>query len=353
MKTVILGGLLLSGVATASGDIINGEEVEDAYYPSAGGMLAGASVSFGGNSFDFKMLMCSATLIAPDVVMLAAHCIDFEYMGEMSGIQLDEVDLAFSREADLSGFAGMPGTEWPEDAAFVWDTATHPGWAMSQLQVGLSENDDIALMFLDEPLFDVEPAVLPTAAEASSIVEGAVVDVVGWGQQTSDQTPPAGTVGFKIAGESEIVEVSPYEFKVGELQDDVRKCHGDSGGPTYLDVGGIDGVRVVGVTSHAYDLTDCRETGGVDTRVDYYLDWIDAEMRSRCEDGTRSWCEVDGILPPGFSPGESVFGEDDDEVSGCSCTAAPSTGTLGWWGLLSLGVVMVSRRRVSSRGRRA
>ena len=118
--------------------------------------------------------------------------------------------------------------------------------------------------------------------KADAIVEGAIVDIVGWGQQTSDQTPPAGTVGIKIAGQ-QIVEVSPYEFKVGELQGDVRKCHGDSGGPTYIDLGGSDGTRVIGVTSHAYDMTDCRETGGVDTRVDFYLDWIDAEMRSRCE----------------------------------------------------------------------
>ena len=38
-----------------------------------------------------------------------------------------------------------------------------------------------------------------------------------------------------------------------------------------------DGYRVIGVTSHAYDESDCNETGGVDTRSDYFLDWIEAE----------------------------------------------------------------------------
>ena len=352
MKTAILAGLLMSGTASASSDIINGEAVASTYYPSAGGMLAGTTIDFQGSSFDLKMLMCSATLIAPDVVMIAAHCIDFEYFEQMAGMQFEDVDLVFSREADLSRFSGMPGQSWPSDAAFAWDSATHPGWAMSGLQMGLAENDDIALLFLDEPIFDVEPAVLPTAEEADAIVEGAIVDIVGWGQQTSDQTPPAGTVGIKIAGQSEIVEVSPYEFKVGELQGDVRKCHGDSGGPTYIDLGGSDGTRVIGVTSHAYDMTDCRETGGVDTRVDFYLDWIDAEMRSRCEDGTRSWCETDGIIPPGFSEDALAFDEDDDEISGCSCTSAPTQGALGWWALVCLGVVSVARRKASSPGPR-
>ena len=162
MKTAILAGLLMSGTASASSDIINGEAAASTTTrPPA--RAAGTTIDFQGSSFDLKMLMCSATLIAPDVVMIAAHCIDFEYFEQMAGMQFEDVDLVFSREADLSDFSGMPGQSWPSDAAFAWDSATHPGWAMSSLQMGLAENDDIALLFLDEPIFDVEPAVLPTA----------------------------------------------------------------------------------------------------------------------------------------------------------------------------------------------
>ena len=115
MKTAILTGLLMSGTAAAGADIINGETAATTYYPSAGGMLAGTTIEFQGTSFDLKMLMCSATLIAPDVVMIAAHCIDFDYLEEMAGMQFDDVDLVFSREADLSRFSGMPGQDWPSD----------------------------------------------------------------------------------------------------------------------------------------------------------------------------------------------------------------------------------------------
>ena len=57
MKTAILAGLLMSGTASASSDIINGEAAASTYYPSAGGMLAGTTIDFQGSSFDLKMLM--------------------------------------------------------------------------------------------------------------------------------------------------------------------------------------------------------------------------------------------------------------------------------------------------------
>ena len=47
-----------------------------------------------------------------------------------------------------------------------------------------------------------------------------------------------------------------------------------------------------------------------------------------------------------------AFDEDDDEISGCSCTAAPSSGAMGWWAMVCLGLVSVSRRRASSQGPR-
>ena len=101
----------------------------------------------------------------------------------------------------------------------------------------------------------------------------------------------------------------------------MRKCHGDSGGPTFLDVetDSSESMRLIGVTSHAYDDSDCNETGGVDTRADAYLDWIDAEMTARCDDGTRVWCDVTGILPPPAAEAIADDGTDDGgKKSGCS-----------------------------------
>ena len=352
MTLPLILALAMSPDAAAYDDIINGDSVSQSTYPETGGLLVGATISFDGFEYEFKMLMCSATLIAPDVVLLAAHCVDFDYFEAMAGLELSEVEVVFSRQSDLSAYTGMP-QEWPSDAVFAWDAVSHEGFSMDAIGMGLSENDDIGLLFLEEAIDDVSPAVVVTSDEADAIVEGAVVDIVGWGQQTSDQTPPTGTVGIKMGGQSVIGEVADFEFQVGPNDSDVRKCHGDSGGPTFMEIDG--GVRIIGVTSHAYDMTDCRRTGGVDTRVDYYLDWIDNEMRARCESGERVWCDEEGILGPGSGAGGNLTLDEgtesgalsvslgDDNEGGCSCSSMPDRGSLAWLTVL-LGVIGLRRR---------
>ena len=99
MKSLIVLSGLFSGMAFADAGIINGDDAEEAYYPESGGLLAGTVLEFGGSEYELKMLMCSSTLIAPDVVLTAAHCIDFSYYEQMSGMPFDDVELVFSRHA--------------------------------------------------------------------------------------------------------------------------------------------------------------------------------------------------------------------------------------------------------------
>ena len=56
--------------------IINGETATIDDYPMTGGMMMDADLSFGGSPMNVRMFVCSSTLIAPDVVLLAAHCLD-------------------------------------------------------------------------------------------------------------------------------------------------------------------------------------------------------------------------------------------------------------------------------------
>ena len=334
--------------------IINGTDASSDDWPAAGAMLMEADMSFGGHQTHFRMLVCSSTLIAPDVVMLAAHCVDPDAFTYGYG-SLDNIDMRWSRQADLSSHDGSRINDWPEDAVPAWDAVYHPDWDLWNLDTGIGDSKDIALLFLDEPVLDVAFAYLPTTEEATQVVAGAEVVVVGWGQQTSDYQPPAGTYGLKQMGDSFISELGQYEFQVGLEVDDVRKCHGDSGGPSFLTIETetVDPVRVVGVTSHAYDNSDCRRTGGVDTRVDAYLDWIDSELRARCADGTRAWCDEEGIptapLPEPTDTGDTGDTGDDGDggegkgVCGCAGRAAQPGAALGWLGLL--GIAVARRRR--------
>ncbi len=325
--------------------IIHGEDafVED--FPSAGGLVAEGSIG----ALSGKLFMCSSTLIAPDVVLTAAHCVDFEdLVRQQYGVTLDSLDFYWSRETDLSGYGLGASLPLPDDAAkgsqFTW----HDDWVgATALQIGLSENNDIGLIFLDEPLEDVPLAILPTPEEALLLQEGDLVDIVGWGQRSQTEVGGQGPAGEKQFADSWIAELGEFEFKVGEDPEDARKCHGDSGGPTYWELAETDTLdprRQIGVTSHSYDYTDCTQTGGVDTRVDPYLDWLDELLRDACLDGTRSWCPRDdrgdpvpeswGVLQPPTLQSE--------RGGACGCQSSPSPiGTLAW----ALPLLIVLRRR--------
>ena len=324
--------------------IIHGEPAAIDDYPMTGGLLV-EGTAFG---FTERLLMCSSTLIAPDVVLAAAHCVDIESMAEEYGVTLEDVGYTFSRQTDLSEHVlDLQLTEWPEDAVHAWDWVTHPDWDMNALQTGLAENYDISLIFLEEPILDVPHAYVILPEEVDQLQEGTEVAVVGWGQQTADaETSP---VGEKTMGMSYISELAAPEFQVGLVETDTRKCHGDSGGPSFMwvETEALDDMRIVGVTSHAYDESDCAEKGGVDTRVDHYLEWIDAEMRARCDSGERAWCDEPGLVSPPMPEAEDTgdtgdTGPGEEEPGGCGC----ATGTVwGWAWLLVLLPAMADRRR--------
>jgi MYXO-CTERM domain-containing protein len=300
-----------------------------------------------------RFFSCSATLIAPDVVLTAGHCVDPEAI-QSAGWQVnpDTMIFGFTRSADVRAYDGG-GTDWPSDVALSLDFVAHPQWSLRGLGVGLSLNYDIGLIFLDEALEDGPFSYLPTGEEAGQLEEGDDVIAVGWGMTSATNYNSA---GVKQQGVSTVGELSDYEIHVGPDTEDVRKCHGDSGGPSFLEVESesTEPLRQVGITSHAYDSTDCTQTGGVDTRVDYYLEWIDEELRDRCDDGSRVWCEEPGILAApvpaseaaeGFVPPDDLLS--DVQLLGCASTPGGAPGGAPWGGLSLawLSLVAVGRRR--------
>jgi hypothetical protein len=310
--------------------IINGDETTKDIFPMTGGLLIKGTISGFGKMETF---LCSSTLIAPDVVLLAAHCLDTDAISYEMGF--DDLEFFWTRKADLTEWDGnTQNPTLPDDAIEASNWVVHPSFSMQSFGVGLTENSDIALLFLNEPVLDINPAYLPTTEEGQNLSVNDLIYVVGWGQQSAtgwNQPAPEGSYGIKHVGESFISEINTYEIKIGEEESDVRKCHGDSGGPSFWEA--EYGLRLVGVTSHAYDTSDCFQTGGVDTRVDHYLNWIDDEMTTACSDRSRVWCDEKGIPPFGY------FHEEAQKIGSCSTVPRDS-----FWLLPLLGLIGLRRR---------
>lgn len=338
--------------------IINGGAATLDDYPMTGGLLMDADLVISGRTYGVATFICSSTLIAPDVVLLAAHCVDELAITQGQG-EITRMEHRWARELDLSTFGGFR-VEWPESSVGVTKFVKHEDFNIFRMGLGLADNHDIALLFLDTPVLDTAPALLPGPDEVDLVEVDTEVVVVGWGQQTATsgtQAPPRGTYGIKMMGTSHVAEINDVEMQIGKETSDVRKCHGDSGGPTFQfldDAETDDPMRLIGVTSHAYDYTDCFRTGGVDTRVSAHLEWIDAQMRAACADGTRVWCEEEGILPTTYNDlpdeeeevsDEGVDGEEEDDKGGLGCSATRPVGGLGLLAGLGLLVVAAGRRR--------
>ncbi len=152
-------------VTPSAGDaIINGEPATEDDYPMTGGMLMRADIEIWGSTSSVSTIVCSSTLIAPDVVLLAAHCLD-DYALTYGMGEVNNKELRWSRQADLTSWDGSGANpDWPADAVEVIDTVMHEDFDLTAMEIGIAANDDIALMFLGE----ASPTSIPPTCRRST-----------------------------------------------------------------------------------------------------------------------------------------------------------------------------------------
>jgi len=285
--------------ASLSPNVVGGTPAKPGAWPDAVAVLS-------------RNAACTGTLITPDVVLTAGHCIDTDPVL----VVVNTIDY------------GKPGGE----AIRVARSVAYPRW---------QESYDVGVVVLEHPAKAKPRAVASACTLRYSLVEQALMHVVGFGLTSRSGTGEntrlheglIPVVDATCSGDPACnAAIAPGgEFTAGG--NGVDSCFGDSGGPVYVDTPA--GPALAGVVSRAYQPggPPCGG-GGVYVRADKVVSWIEREVH---ETVSRTTCK--GAADDGTTVGEPA------PTDGGGCAATSGVGRAGRAGALAgLGVLMIAVR---------
>lgn len=208
----------------------------------------------------FKSPFCTGTLVMPDAVITAAHCVygndpDMFYVAiktnDPAGAALD----TFHKPYIAVTHPEYKPTDKGCDASGKCTIADDNAW------------NDVALVILRDPIDGAicAPILLPEDHESVMPV-GNNVRIVGYGQNWVTES------GILYAGDVPIVRRSKFEVEVGlNTKGATGACFGDSGGPIYVKHN--DYAYVAGITSRSADGPVCGN-GSIYSLPGSYMNWF-------------------------------------------------------------------------------
>jgi hypothetical protein len=215
--------------------------------PSADG-VGRAVVTIVGSRGNF----CTGALIAPKLVLTAAHCVQ-------PGAVYKIVEYGADRQPQL------------RDAKTV---AVHPGFNM-QAMLAHRATADVALLQLEAAPQGKSPAAL--GVPQVPILPGSRFTIAGIGVTIRGEGSSGGIIraaGLVATGKPGTLQIRLVDPLTNGARDGLGACTGDSGGPVFEDRRG--GTAIVGVTSWSTGPNGSAGCGGLTgvTPLTLYRDWI-------------------------------------------------------------------------------
>ncbi|MEM7157432.1 MAG: trypsin-like serine protease [Myxococcota bacterium] len=291
-------GLVGSGGPSDPTAIVGGNMAEPCQWPSVVAMLED----------DDTPVMCSGTLVHPDVIMTAAHCI------------IPERPIIAVGFGEAGGNAGGA----PSRVVSVVDCIGNPEYYEG-------EGADVGYCLLDSPVLDVPIVPLMEGCEVEALVPGSEIVIIGFGATYGSYDPETDSVNAVGVGPKRwttqtVHSIDEFVQEINMHGDNGSQsaCFGDSGGPAMVAL--ADGSwRVFGTGGHLFDpgglpppkLEDnvCG-SGAAYGFAPFVIDWLEAETGvdlTPCWDG--------GVWAPNADCGNFPLDPDIGQgswASGCS-----------------------------------